>query len=178
MKKNLIAKASTNINAPRSDIWDALVTPESIKRYMFGTDVTSKFYEGSPIVWRGEWQGKVYEDKGKVLKVDPGRVLQFSHYSPLSGLPDRPDSYHVVTIELIDKGGDVDYGARPLRRAIGQYIEDPLSEELLRGAFEGQNLITVSTKEVGDQKQLDFTGSTVDGEPALAAATAGSEEHH
>ena len=107
MKKNLIAKASTNINAPRSDIWDALVTPESIKRYMFGTDVTSKFYEGSPIVWRGEWQGKVYEDKGKVLKVDPGRVLQFSHYSPLSGLPDRPDSYHVVTIELIDKGGEV-----------------------------------------------------------------------
>ena len=107
MKKNLIAKASTNINAPRSDIWDALVTPESIKRYMFGTDVTSKFYEGSPIVWRGEWQGKVYEDKGKVLKVDPGRVLQLSHYSPLSGLPDRPDSYHVVTIELIDKGGEV-----------------------------------------------------------------------
>ena len=83
------------------------MTPESIKRYMFGTDVTSKFYEGSPIVWRGEWQGKVYEDKGKVLKVDPGRVLQFSHYSPLSGLPDRPDSYHVVTIELIDKGGEV-----------------------------------------------------------------------
>ncbi|MDQ3329358.1 MAG: ATP-dependent Clp protease ATP-binding subunit, partial [Planctomycetota bacterium] len=69
---------------------------------------------------------------------------------------------------LIDKGGDVDYGARPLRRAIGQYIEDPLSEELLRGAFEGHNLITVTVKEVGDQKQLDFAGSTSEGEPALA----------
>jgi uncharacterized protein YndB with AHSA1/START domain len=106
-KNNLIAKATTSINAPRSDVWDALVTPESIKQYMFGTDVTSKFYEGSPITWRGEWQGKVYEDKGKVLKVNPGRVLQFSHYSPLSGLPDRPDNYHIVTIELIDKGGEV-----------------------------------------------------------------------
>lgn len=106
-KNNLIAKATTTINAPRSDIWDALTTPESIKQYMFGTDVTSKFYEGSPIVWRGEWQGKVYEDKGKVMKVDPGRVFQFSHYSPLSGLPDRPDNYHIVTIELIDKGGEV-----------------------------------------------------------------------
>ena len=106
-KNNLIAKATTTINALRSDIWDALTTPESIKQYMFGTDVTSKFYEGSPIVWRGEWQGKVYEDKGKVMKVDPGRVFQFSHYSPLSGLPDRPDNYHIVTIELIDKGGEV-----------------------------------------------------------------------
>lgn len=107
MKKNLIAKATTTINAMRSDVWDALVTPETIKQYMFGTDVTSKFYEGSPIVWRGEWRGKVYEDKGKVLKLDPGRVFQFSHYSPLSGLPDRPDSYHTVTIELIDKGGEI-----------------------------------------------------------------------
>ncbi|HEX6064261.1 MAG TPA: SRPBCC domain-containing protein [Longimicrobiales bacterium] len=106
-KNNLIAKATTTINALRSDIWDALTTPESIKQYMFGTDVTSKFYEGSPIVWRGEWQGKVYEDKGKIMKVDPGRVFQFSHYSPLSGLPDRPDNYHIVTIELIDKGGEV-----------------------------------------------------------------------
>lgn len=106
-KNNLIAKATTTINALRSDIWDALTTPESIKQYMFGTDVTSKFYEGSPIVWRGEWEGKVYEDKGKILKVDPGRVFQFSHYSPLSGLPDRPDNYHIVTIELIDKGGEV-----------------------------------------------------------------------
>jgi uncharacterized protein YndB with AHSA1/START domain len=104
---NLIAKATTTISALRSDIWDALTTPESIKQYMFGTDVTSKFYEGSPIVWRGEWQGKVYEDKGKIMKVDPGRVFQFSHYSPLSGLPDRPDNYHIVTIELIDKGGEV-----------------------------------------------------------------------
>ena len=76
---------------------------------------------------------------------------------------------------LIDKGGDVDYGARPLRRAIGQFIEDPLSEELLRGAFEGKNLITVGVEEVGDQKRLDFVGSTTEEEPALAVAGVGEE---
>ena len=43
-------------------------------------------------------------------------------------------------------------------------IEDPLSEEILRGAFEGQNRITVSVKEVGDQKQLDFVGMLVEEE--------------
>ncbi|MFP6700609.1 MAG: hypothetical protein VB861_02630, partial [Planctomycetaceae bacterium] len=59
------------------------------------------------------------------------------------------------------KGGDLDYGARPLRRSVESCIEDPLSEEILRGAFEGQNRIDVTVTEVGDQKQLNFEGSTV-----------------
>ncbi len=78
---------------------------------------------------------------------------------------------------LIDKGGDTDYGARPLRRSVETYIEDPLSEELLRGAFEGQNRISVTVKEVGDQKQLEFTGSAeVEEEPELAVVGSAEEE--
>ena len=72
---------------------------------------------------------------------------------------------------VIDKGADgdnVDYGARPLRRSVERYIEDPLSEELLRGVFEGKNHISVAVKEVADKKQLDFTGSAVE-EPELTA---------
>ncbi len=60
---------------------------------------------------------------------------------------------------LIKKGSDVDFGARPLRRAIENFVEDPLSEELLKGEFQGKNLITVDVKEVGGKKQLFFTGS-------------------
>ena len=71
---------------------------------------------------------------------------------------------------LVDKGGDLDYGARPLRRAVETWIEDPLSEELLRGAFENKSLITVHIKEVGDQKQLDFQGSATEPEPEELAA--------
>lgn len=52
----------------------------------------------------------------------------------------------------------LDYGARPLRRAVEMYIEDPLAEELLRGAFDGKNLIRVSTKTVGTEEQLEFEG--------------------
>ena len=78
---------------------------------------------------------------------------------------------------LIDKGGDLDYGARPLRRSVENYIEDPLSEELLKGTFEGQNLISVTVKEVGDQKQLDFDGSlSKDDEDPELAAVGTSEE--
>jgi uncharacterized protein YndB with AHSA1/START domain len=104
MGKDLIAKASVTINATGAKVWDALVNPEAIHQYMFGTNVTSDWREGSPITWKGEWQGKAYEDKGVILRMKPEQVLQYSHFSPLSGLPDKPENYHTVTIEVSGVG--------------------------------------------------------------------------
>ncbi len=104
MGKNLIARATTNINAPSQKVWEALVTPESIKQYMFGTTVVSDWHEGSPIYWRGEWQGKPYEDKGMILQFKAGRKIQYTHFSPLSGVLDQPENYHTVTVELSADG--------------------------------------------------------------------------
>jgi uncharacterized protein YndB with AHSA1/START domain len=100
MDKKLIAKATVTIAMPTKKVWDALVNPAAIKQYFFGTTVVSDWRVGSPIVWKGEWQGKSYEDKGSILQYEPGRTLQYSHFSPLSGLPDKPENYHTVTIEL------------------------------------------------------------------------------
>ncbi len=100
----LVARASITINAPRSEVWDALVNPEKIARYMFGTKAVSDWMLGSPIVWKGLWQGKEYEDKGVILKLEPERVIQYSHFSPLAGQPDLPENYHIVTIELSARG--------------------------------------------------------------------------
>src|SRR6266511_4164954 len=104
MNNRFIAKASATIDAPVAKVWDALVNPAMIKQYMFGTNVVSDWKEGRPIVWKGEWQGKSYEDKGVILKIEPRRLLQYSHFSPLSGQPDAPENYHTVTIELSSKG--------------------------------------------------------------------------
>ena len=101
---NLIAQASTTVAAPVAAVWQALTTPTLIKQYMFGTDVVSDWREGSPIVWRGEVNGRRYEDKGTILKLVPSHMLQYSHYSPLSGLPDEPQNYHTVTIEMVGQG--------------------------------------------------------------------------
>jgi uncharacterized protein YndB with AHSA1/START domain len=104
MKSTLIAKAQITISAPVANVWDALVNPEMIKQYMFGTNAVSDWKEGSPIVWQGEWEGKPYEDKGVILKLKPERVLQYSHFSPFSGQLDMPEHYHTVTIELSPEG--------------------------------------------------------------------------
>jgi uncharacterized protein YndB with AHSA1/START domain len=104
MTENLVAKASTTVNAPSEDVWHALVDPQSIKDYMFGTEVVSDWRQGSAITWKGEWKGKKYVDKGVILTAEPRRELRYSHFSTLSGLPDRPENYHTVTIRLAEDG--------------------------------------------------------------------------
>jgi uncharacterized protein YndB with AHSA1/START domain len=103
MATELIAKASEVVEAPVLNVWDALVDPKAIKEYMFGATVTSDWHKGSPIAWKGEYQGKSYEDKGVILEIEPGRTLKYSHFSPLSGQPDEPENYHNVTIELVEE---------------------------------------------------------------------------
>jgi len=67
---------------------------------------------------------------------------------------------------LIDKGFNPEFGARPLRRAIEHYLEDPLSEAVLRGDFKGKNLVQIDVK---DEDHLKFDGQTVE-EPQKAPA--------
>ncbi|MCL7413842.1 MAG: SRPBCC domain-containing protein [ANME-2 cluster archaeon] len=73
---------------------------------MFGTNVISDWREGSLIFWKGEWQGKKYEDRGVILKMETERLIQYSHFSPFSGKPDMPENYHTVTIELVSDGAE------------------------------------------------------------------------
>jgi len=101
-----VAKAQTIINVTTDKVWDALINPEMIKKYMFGTTAISDWKEGSKIIWKGEWDGKSYEDKGKILQLESQRRLQYSHYSPLSGLNDNPENYHIVTIDLAKKDNE------------------------------------------------------------------------
>ena len=105
MNDKFTAKATITINVPPAKVWEALTTPKLIKQYFLGTDVTSDWKVGSPIVYRGEWKGKTYEDKGKILKFEPEKLLVSTHWSPLSGVPDIPENYHTVTYSLSPRDG-------------------------------------------------------------------------
>jgi len=75
---------------------------------------------------------------------------------------------------LIEKGTNADFGARPLRRAIEQNVEDPLAEEILRGNFKGKDLIRITVKaEEGAEKHLYFESLKSDSkeQPELAKTT-------
>ncbi len=108
MANDYLAKVSTTIEAPAGAVWEALTDPDKIKQYIFGTNVKSDWRVGSPITWKGEWEGKAYEDKGEIRRVTPERLLEYTHFSPLAGLPDVPENYHTVTIELTGDGSRTD----------------------------------------------------------------------
>jgi uncharacterized protein YndB with AHSA1/START domain len=59
---------------------------------------------GSPITYKGEWKGKAYEDKGKVLEIEPRKRLVSTFWSALAGLPDTPENYKTVRYELAPEG--------------------------------------------------------------------------
>jgi uncharacterized protein YndB with AHSA1/START domain len=99
-EEDLVATAQSTVHASLDKVWEAIVNPEQIKKYMFGTTVISDWEKGSKIVWKGEWKGKSYEDKGEILEINPKKELSYSHYSPLTGQPDIPENYHTVTIKL------------------------------------------------------------------------------
>jgi uncharacterized protein YndB with AHSA1/START domain len=99
------ARVTELIKAPAARVWEALTNPALVRQYLYGAEINSNWQQGSPITYKGEWKGKPYEDKGTILAIEPQQRLKVTHYSPLSGLPDVPENYHVVTYALAEKDG-------------------------------------------------------------------------
>ena len=99
-----VATAETEIAASPSQVWRALTDPDEIKKYMFGSQVVTDWRPGSSIVWKGEYEGEKYEDKGEILEFEPERRLKVTHFSPLSGQEDAPENYHTLLYELEGSG--------------------------------------------------------------------------
>ncbi|MBN2563577.1 MAG: ATP-dependent Clp protease ATP-binding subunit [Phycisphaerae bacterium] len=116
-----------------------------------------------------------HEDLTKIVELELGKVkLRLKDHGLVLELNDEAKDF------LLEKGTDEKFGARPLRRAIEQYVEDPLSENILRGMFKGKDKLLVSMKEEGGNKKLHFEGVKLpkdkDQEAELAGTGAGAGE--
>ncbi|WP_133259677.1 SRPBCC family protein [Pseudochryseolinea flava] len=101
IEKDLIARSTITIQAPVERVWEALVTPALVKQYLHGTDVESDWKVGSSVIFRGEWKGKSYEDKGEIKAIEKNKRLQYSFWSSLAGKEDSPANYVMVTYDLL-----------------------------------------------------------------------------
>lgn len=99
-EKKLVLEKSIDLKADAAKVWDALTNPAIIKQYLFGTNAVSDWKEGSPLYFRGEWEGKSYEDKGTIVKSVPNQLFQYTYWSSFSGKPDIPENYANVTYKL------------------------------------------------------------------------------
>jgi uncharacterized protein YndB with AHSA1/START domain len=127
------------INAPALRVWEALTTPEIIKQWFFGVDTTTDWKVGSPIIHRGEYLGRPYEDKGIILTFEPPRQLVHSHWSPVSGLPDSPENYQRVSWSLAERDGEIEL-------TIAE--ENLPSDEAKSVSEQGWNMVLLALKEL------------------------------
>ncbi|MBY0232225.1 MAG: ATP-dependent Clp protease ATP-binding subunit [Gemmataceae bacterium] len=94
-----------------------------------------------------------------LTKEDLNRIIDIELSKVKSRLKEKEHSLELSTAAkdfLIEKGTSLEYGARPLRRAIEQFLEDPLAEDLLRGVFTGKDLIRVEVAGEGEGRKLVF----------------------
>jgi uncharacterized protein YndB with AHSA1/START domain len=102
--EKFVANTTIQINADEKAVWKGLTDPVLIKQYFFGTNAESDWKKGSPVRFRGEWEGQPYEDKGTILESDPPRRLRYNYWSSFSGKADVPENYAIVTYQLRNEG--------------------------------------------------------------------------
>ncbi len=106
------------------------------------------------------------EDLKKIIDIELGKVRKRMKEKNL-GMELSDEAKDVI----IEKGSSLEFGARPLRRAIEHLVEDPLAEKLLHGDFVGKTLISIRVGEEGDEKKLIFepSGEVVELDEAITA---------
>ncbi|MES2488092.1 MAG: SRPBCC family protein [Bacteroidota bacterium] len=106
MKNALTAETHVTIHAPATKVWEAITTPEHIKKYLFGTTVMADWKVGGAISYKGEYDGKPYEDKGTIKTLEHNKTFASTYWSSMSGKEDKPENYNLVTYAL-EENGDI-----------------------------------------------------------------------
>jgi uncharacterized protein YndB with AHSA1/START domain len=127
------------IHAPIEKVWDALTNPEVVKQYFFGSELVTTWQPNSPIIFKGEWDGKPYQDKGTVLVYEPNKRLTYDYHSSWSDLEDRPENYQIITYSVKKKGNSTIL-------TIGQRNIDALSKKL--DSVKNWTALTLSIKKM------------------------------
>jgi uncharacterized protein YndB with AHSA1/START domain len=136
---NIEFNTAIEVNASAASVWDALINPEKIKQYLFGTNTFCDWRVGSPLRFTGEWEGKLYEDKGTILAIEEEKMLSYDYWSNFSGVADAPENYQIVTFRLEGKNG------KTILHLTQQNIR---SEEAKAHSEENWNMVLNSLKEL------------------------------
>jgi len=149
MEKSLFVHNSITVHAPVSVVWDALVNPEQTKKYMFGCETVSDWKVGSPLLWKGEYEGKeMVFVKGHIVDIQPNKRLVYTTIDPNSTIDDVSENYLAVTYDLSE-----DKGSTILNVTQGDYATVAEGERRYQEAFnggEGWHPILVEIKKLAE----------------------------
>jgi uncharacterized protein YndB with AHSA1/START domain len=159
MSARLIIQNKIAINASAAKVWDALTNPEQTKKYMFGCETVCDWKPGSPLLWKGSYEGKeMVFVKGNIVEIDPGRFLSYTTIDPNSPIADIPENYLTVTYNLNEEnlpsgqaGGHTVFTVTQ-----GDYSKVADGEKRYKDAYnngEGWNPILVEIKKIVETEE-------------------------
>ena len=117
------------VKAPIQKVWDALTKPELVKQWQYGSDLITDWTVGNEIRFRTEWEGKVFEQWGKVLEVVPYKLIKYSLFAPGPALEDNPGNYFIMSYVLNGERGQIKITITQQDDRPGAKQEEPQGEE-------------------------------------------------
>ena len=98
--------STIKIKATKQKLWDILTKPEFVKLWQYGSELLTSWEIGTTIKFRTEWEGKVFEQWGKVIEFKPTEKLSYTLFAPRPDLEDKPENYFTMNYVLTEINGE------------------------------------------------------------------------
>lgn len=141
----LSIRKTIDVEAPIETLWTILTDPRFIPQYMFGCRAETDWKPGSPLLWKGAADGKLYV-KGHVVANDAPRHLAYTIFDPNSAIQDIPANYLTMTYNLKPSSG----GATTLEIVQGDFSTVEDGERRYRHSLEGDNVVLDGIKKLAE----------------------------
>ena len=99
--------STLTIKASIQKVWNTLTLPELVKKWQYGSDMTTDWKPGNAIRFRTEWDGKVFEQWGTVLELVENKLIRYSLFAPRPDLEDKPENYFEMKYILTPENENV-----------------------------------------------------------------------
>jgi uncharacterized protein YndB with AHSA1/START domain len=142
----LVIRNTVEVDAPVSVLWKVLTDNEFIQQYMFGCYAETDWLPGSPLLWKGAADGKLYV-KGHVVAIDAPHRLEYTVIDPNSTIEDIPENYLTMTYELKGRGD----GASTLEISQGDFSTVANGQKRYEDSLGGGDFILVAIKKLAEK---------------------------
>lgn len=121
--------STVKIKASLHKVWDILTKPEYVKQWQYGSELITAWKVGSDIRFKTEWEGKIFEQWGKVLVVRQNELIKYSLFAPRPDLADKPENYFEMSYVLTADNGQTKLEIIQIDNRPGAVQEKPQGEE-------------------------------------------------
>jgi uncharacterized protein YndB with AHSA1/START domain len=121
--------STVKIKAPLHKVFDILTKPEFVKQWQYGSELLTDWKVGSDIKFKTDWEGKIFEQWGKVIEFRQNELIKYSLFAPRPDLEDKPENYFEMSYVMTADNGQTKLEIIQIDNRPGAVQEEPQGEE-------------------------------------------------